>query len=109
MTELADLPATTSGHEGVVPPLLRMARETPTRLWNDSATPAELSAAIGRGGGGGARHPLTPAPAWGAVAATCTPVIALAALRSALPRWQQPIRAHADEHPTASESDIGWA
>jgi transaldolase len=92
MTELADL-RTTDGTGASVPPLLRMARETPTRLWNDSATPAELSAAIG----------------WGAVGATCNPVIALAALRSDLPRWQQRIRAYADEHPTASESDIGWA
>ena len=75
------------------PPLLRMARETPTRLWNDSATPAELSAAIG----------------WGAVGATCNPVIALGALRSDLPRWHQRIRAYATEHPTASESEIGWA
>ena len=70
-----------------------MARETPTRLWNDSATPAELSAAIG----------------WGAVGATCNPVIALAALRSDLPRWQARIREYAAEHPTASESEIGWA
>jgi transaldolase len=70
-----------------------MTRETPTRLWNDSATPAELSAAIG----------------WGAVGATCNPVIALAALKSDLPRWQQRIRAYADEYPTASESEIGWA
>ncbi len=74
-------------------PLLRMTQETPTRLWNDSATPAELSVAIG----------------WGAVGATCNPVIALAALRSDLPRWQARIRAYADEHPTASESVIGWA
>jgi transaldolase len=93
MTELADPQATTSEHGDDVPPLLRMARETPTRLWNDSATPSELSAAIG----------------WGAVGATCNPVIALAALRSDLPRWQQRIRAYAAEHPTASESDIGWA
>jgi transaldolase len=70
-----------------------MAQETPTRLWNDSATPAELFAAIG----------------WGAVGATCNPVIALGALRSNLPRWQARIRAYADEHPTASESEIGWA
>ena len=55
--------------------------------------PAELSAAIG----------------WGAVGATCNPVIALAALKSDLPRWQQRIRAYADEHPAASESEIGWA
>src|SRR5689334_13983247 len=75
------------------PPLLRMARETPTVLWNDSATLTELSAAIG----------------WGAVGATCNPVIALAALRSDLPRWQGRIREYAAEHPTASESEIGWA
>jgi len=73
-------------------PLLRMARQTPTRLWNDSATPSELSAAIG----------------WGAVGATCNPVIALAALKSDLPRWRQRIAAYAAEHPTAGESEIGW-
>jgi transaldolase len=70
-----------------------MTQETPTRLWNDSATPEELSAAIG----------------WGAVGATCNPVIALAALRSDLPRWTQRIREYADVHPTATESQIGWA
>jgi transaldolase len=70
-----------------------MALETPTRLWNDSATPAELSASIG----------------WGAVGATCNPVIALAALRSDLPRWRGRIREYADGHPTATESEIGWA
>ena len=75
------------------PPLLRMARETPTRLWNDSATLSELSDAIG----------------WGAVGATCNPVIALAALRSDLPRWQARIREYAAEHPAAPESEIGWA
>ena len=75
------------------PPLLRMARETPTRLWNDSATLSELSDAIG----------------WGAVGATCNPVIALAALRSDLPRWQARIREYASEHPAAPESEIGWA
>jgi len=73
-------------------PLLRMARQTPTQLWNDSATPSELSAAIG----------------WGAVGATCNPVIALAALKSDLPRWQRRIAEYAAEHPTAGESEIGW-
>jgi len=51
------------------PPLLRMAESTPTSLWNDSATPSELRDAIG----------------WGAVGATCNPVIALAALRAVGP------------------------
>src|SRR3954452_14763643 len=87
MTDLATTAVPTA------PPLLRMARETPTRLWNDSATPAELAAAIG----------------WGAVGATCNPVILLAALHSEPPRWQGRIRRYADEHPTASESQIGWA
>lgn len=76
-----------------VPPLLRMTEETPTRLWSDSVTTKELSAAIG----------------WGAVGATCNPVIALAALREDLPQWQRRIREYADAHPTASESQIGWA
>ena len=96
MTDLATSGITTEGGTAgpaPVPPLLRMTRETPTRLWNDSATPAELSAAIG----------------WGAVGATCNPVIALAALRRELPRSQPRIREYADEHPTASESEIGWA
>jgi transaldolase len=95
MTDLRTVPRTSAGEQTTdpVPPLLRMARETPTRLWNDSATPAELSAAIG----------------WGAVGATCNPVIALAALRSDLPRWQRRIREFADQHPTADESQIGWA
>src|SRR3954468_8127316 len=87
MTELATTAVSTA------PPLLRMTQETPTRLWNDSATLSELSTAIG----------------WGAVGATCNPVIALAALRSDLPRWQRRIGEYAAEHPTASESEIGWA
>ena len=45
-------------------PLLRMTQTTPTCLWNDSADPVELAQAIG----------------WGAVGATCNPVIALSAL-----------------------------
>ena len=44
MTDLATTGATTTGSAAAapasVPPLLRMAQETPTRLWNDSATPA---------------------------------------------------------------------
>src|SRR3954451_8877422 len=76
-----------------VPPLLRMARETPTRLWNDSATPSELAAAIGLGAAGGTGHPVT----------------ALAARRSDLPRWRNRSREYADEHPTAADPEIGWA
>lgn len=74
-------------------PLLQMTRETPTCLWNDSADPAELSQAIG----------------WGAVGATCNPVIALSALKADLPKWRARINAYAAEHPEATEDAIGWA
>ncbi|WP_392543682.1 transaldolase family protein [Oryzobacter telluris] len=69
-----------------------MTETTPTALWNDSSTLSELTTAIG----------------WGAVGATCNPVIALAAIRSDLPRWQARIAEIAAEHPTATESEIGW-
>ena len=76
LTELADDRNATTGEPdgGAVRPCSAWRGRPRTRLWNDSATPAELSAAIG----------------WGAVGATCNPVIALAALRSDLPRWRQP-------------------
>ncbi len=77
---------------GVRPPLLAMTQTTPTALWNDSADPVELSTAIG----------------WGAVGATCNPVIALAAIRADQPRWAARIAELAAERPEAGESDIGW-
>lgn len=73
-------------------PLLVMTQTTPTCLWNDSATPRELQAAIG----------------WGAVGATCNPVIALAGLRADLPRWTRRILGYATAHPRADESAVGW-
>ena len=73
-------------------PLLTMTETTPTALWNDSSTRRELTTAIG----------------WGAVGATCNPVIALAAIRSDLPRWQARIAEIAADRPTATESQIGW-
>ena len=73
-------------------PLRTMTETTPTTLWNDSSTLSELTTAIG----------------WGAVGATCNPVIALAAIRSDLPRWQARIAAIASDRPTATESEIGW-
>jgi len=76
----------------VASPLLSMTQTTPTALWNDSSTPHELRAAMG----------------WGAVGATCNPVIALAAINGDLPRWQGRIAALADDWPTASESELGW-
>jgi transaldolase len=73
------------------PPLLVMTRTTPTRLWNDSADPLELSAALG----------------WGAVGATANPVIALAALRADGPRWRSRIAELAAQHGGATESELG--
>jgi len=75
------------------PPLLLMTESTPTCLWNDSATPAELTEALG----------------WGAVGATCNPVIAVTALRADLPRWRRRIADYAAAHPTADASAIGWS
>lgn len=74
-------------------PLLRMAQTTPTVLWNDSADPRELAEAIG----------------WGAVGATCNPVIALAALKADRATWAPRIAQFAESHPTATEDEIGWA
>jgi transaldolase len=70
----------------------RMSQTTPTRLWNDSATVAELSAAIG----------------WGAVGATCNPVIALAALKADAARWRARAVEHARNWPPATESRLAW-
>jgi transaldolase len=84
---------TTTASTATGSPLLRMTQTTPTCLWNDSADPRELSEAIG----------------WGAVGATCNPVIALAALKADAPLWAKRIREYAGEHPTASEDEIGWA
>lgn len=82
----------TSETTAIANPLLTMTRTTPTALWNDSSTPHELRTAIG----------------WGAVGATCNPVIALGAINADLPRWQARIAQIAAERPTATESQIGW-
>lgn len=74
-------------------PLLRMTQTTPTVLWNDSADPRELSEAI----------------TWGAVGATCNPVIALTALKADRAMWGQRIADYAAENPAATEDEIGWA
>lgn len=83
----------TTGTGDATSPLLRMARETVTCLWNDSAD----------------LHELTDAISWGAVGATCNPVIALAAVKADLPRWRARIAELAQERPTATEDEIGWA
>lgn len=73
-------------------PLGLMTSRGPTVLWNDSATHSELETAI----------------SWGAVGATCNPVIALSAIRADLPRWSARIAELAVEMPDATESQIGW-
>lgn len=73
-------------------PLATMAQRGPTVLWNDSADPKELAESI----------------SFGAVGATCNPVIALAAIRADYPRWSARIREMGNEFPEASESELGW-
>ena len=73
-------------------PLRTMTETTSTVLWNDSADPVELKQSI----------------EFGAVGATCNPVIAVACIKADLPRWTQRIREIAAEHPTMGESQIGW-
>ncbi len=89
MTQTAMRP----GAEATVGPLLQMSRSTPTCLWNDSADPRELAQSI----------------SFGAVGATCNPVIALAAIKADLPTWTARIAELAAERPTATEDELGWA
>lgn len=73
--------------------LKRATQEFPeTALWNDSADLAELSASIG----------------FGAVGATCNPVIAYTAISRSPDVWVPRIKEIAAEHPTWGESEIGW-
>lgn len=73
-------------------PLRIAAETTPTSLWNDSADPRQLARSI----------------EFGAVGATCNPVIALTAISSDLGTWAPRIARLAEEHPAAGESELGW-
>ena len=73
-------------------PLREGADSTPTALWNDSADLAELTQSI----------------AFGAVGATCNPVIAHTVIKANLATWTPRIRALAEQFPTAGESELGW-
>ncbi|WP_396290393.1 transaldolase family protein [Curtobacterium sp. KT1] len=75
------------------PVTLQAASQTVTALWNDSADPRELSTAIHE---------------YGAVGATCNPVIAYTCIKQDPETWVPRIREIAAEHPTAGESWIGW-
>ncbi|WNB87073.1 transaldolase family protein [Cellulomonas sp. ATA003] len=74
-------------------PLLTMTRTTPTVLWNDSADSHEL------------RRSMT----YGAVGATCNPVIAYTTLKKHPDVWRARLAELAAERPTATESELGWA
>lgn len=73
-------------------PFLYMKESSKTVLWNDSADPKELKDAL----------------TWGIVGATCNPVIALSALKADKEYWNARIQQYAQEHPTATENEIGW-
>jgi transaldolase len=85
--------STISTHSAMDGRTLRRASDRfPTVLWNDSADPQELARSI----------------EFGAVGATCNPVIALAAVKAHLDVWGPRIRQLAIEHPFAAESELGW-
>jgi len=73
-------------------PLHKMTETTPTCLWNDSASVAELTWSI--------EH--------GAVGATCNPSIAVSVLKQELPVWKPRILALAAADPTLTEDDLAW-
>ena len=73
-------------------PLHEMTQTTPTCLWNDSASAEELRQSI----------------EFGAVGATCNPVIALAVLTAEMPSWRPRIQTLISELPTATEDELGW-
>ncbi|WP_083528073.1 transaldolase family protein [Curtobacterium ammoniigenes] len=75
------------------PVTLQAVEQTPTALWNDSADPRELGTAIRE---------------FGAVGATCNPVIALTCIRQDPETWLPRLRELAAEHPTATEAELGW-
>ena len=75
-----------------ISPLKFAAENSPTVLWNDSADPKELSDSI----------------SWGAVGATCNPVIALTALKADAQYWADRIEKYSAAHPTATDDQIGW-
>jgi transaldolase len=73
-------------------PLDEMTHSTPTSLWNDSATLAELSYSIEHGG----------------VGATCNPVIVLDVIKKEADLWNKRISALITEMPRATEEEISW-
>jgi transaldolase len=73
-------------------PLQEMTRTTPTCLWTDTAGYEELRTSIG----------------YGAVGATCNPVIAVQVLKQEMAFWRPRLQALVSELPRATEDQIGW-
>src|SRR2546430_15960030 len=72
-------------------PLQQMTQTTPTCLWNDSASIAELTDSISHG----------------AVGANCNPEIALTALKEEMATWKPRIAEMIREMAFATENQIG--
>lgn len=72
--------------------LAAAVQQTSTVLWNDSADLSELAKSI----------------EFGAVGATCNPVIAVTVIENNLSAWGPRIQALAAEHPYMGDSEIGW-
>lgn len=73
-------------------PLHEMTQTTPTCLWNDSASTAELTYSMDNG----------------AVGATCNPVIVLSVVRQEMTQWAPVLSGLAESHPTATEDELAW-
>ena len=73
-------------------PLHKMTQTTPTCLWNDSASIAELTWSI--------EH--------GAVGATCNPSIAVSVLKKELAVWKPRILELANAEPALTEDGLAW-
>ncbi len=72
--------------------LYQVSQTTPTALWNDSCSVAELSNSI----------------ADGAVGATCNPVIVLEVLNKEWDIWKECIQQLIKENPSATEDELAW-
>jgi transaldolase len=73
-------------------PLHEMTQTTPTCLWTDTAGVEELKTSIG----------------YGAVGATCNPVIAVSVLKKEMAYWRPRAEELVRTLPAATEDDIGW-
>lgn len=88
---IGDMPLGLNGSQ-IETPFLKAAKTTKTVLWNDSSDPAELARSI----------------EFGAVGATCNPVIALTTIKGNLEIWKRRLQEIAKMNPTSTYSEIGW-